>query len=298
MKLSIKQWMLSIAIFAVLLYGVFRFGQTVSAEWATFAATTAGVIVNVLFLWALLRQIKTGDRAAELAQNAVEESRKTRLDESAPRVTVLLDKPMAIKLTNPDEETRGATYSSGDSQPFHRPDDDVYKSSIGCMGTIKNEGDYTVRVLLNGPATFIGEEEDDDNMGIPFARDGNEDEERMLAPGDTVGFSWYQEIPVRQLIDTATSPQNQNPGASSFLTVVASRPSADGIFDQFILKLSSFLVERVPGSDSLWRYRSEQEVRLVNNQFKRLYSRAVRYWLITGPPASTVVRASESTTVS
>jgi hypothetical protein len=109
-------------------------------------------------------------------------------------------------------------------------------------------------------------------MGTPFPREGIEDEEMMLAPGSSVRFSWYEEKSVRQLIDVALSPQNHNPGASSFLTIIASRPSSDGVSDQFHLRMDSFLVERVSSEGSLWRYKSEQEVRLVDNRFNRAYS--------------------------
>ena len=252
----------------IALYAIYSFARTSSDEWEkwTFVATTAGVLVNVLFLFALLRQIKSGDRAVHMAQRAAEEARKARVDQSAPRVTVLMDKPMAISLLNPNLDT------DDQNQAFRRPDTLTQCSSIGCMGRIKNEGDSTVRLLLNGPACFIEEGVDEDNMGIPFPRESNNSEEIMLEPGKVVRFSWFDLIPVQKLIDAAITPEDQNPGASSFLDIVASRPSADGIYDQVSLRLSSVLVERDPSSESLWRYRTQHEVNLSDNKFRRVYS--------------------------
>ncbi len=274
MKYTRKQWLIAGAVFIVFLYAVYRFGLTNSTEgekWI-FAATAAGVAVNVLFLLALLRQVKAGDRAVEMSRRAVDEARKTRIDESSPRVTVLMDEPMAILLANPDLDATNGNYNNGDKQPFHRPDTLTPSSSIGIMGTIVNEGDFTVRLMLNGPACFMDDKDIEDNMGIPYAHAGDENAIQMLEPGKRVQFSWYEAIPVQKLIDTAADPKNRNPGASSFLAVVASKPSADGITDVVSLRLDSEMVERVPESDSLWRYRTDQKVRLVENTFQRTYS--------------------------
>jgi hypothetical protein len=184
------------------------------ADLGTFLAALATVVVVVLTLKtlkALHEQVKIGQDAAtaaresaDAAEDAVREAAKTRIDDQAPRVVVLMETPEWPPFIDRSRssapgggqptllDTLGQSEVANSTEPYYFNAQRSWFLWFRTRGVLINEGNGTARVSLGGTARFIEGKSDLLGHEVPIPpRIGTEPfPEYILHPGDQAFFEW------------------------------------------------------------------------------------------------------------
>lgn len=238
-------------------------------KWA-FLAVIIGVIVNAAFLWALIVQIKQGrkalaasQRSSDAAQDAVEEARRARVDEQAPKVVAILDEALVHGLKTKD--SFGVNSEPIYKMPKMRNDTLLLITT----GKLINEGRSTARVRLDGNgACFLGEDDDDPFFVTEIipAKD-----ERILRPGDTVRFAWSDGHTIEDWTDAYNNPSPPNPKGACFMSVTVRDYQEDGVIDHIYLEMSGRPIKAVEGENGRWQHNVEGSIAATSYPIHRTY---------------------------
>lgn len=240
-------------------------------DWS-YLATILAAIINTAFLGVLIFQVIQGRKALEearrstqIADAAVAEAWKARIDDQAPRVIATINKPDVHGVVS------GNSFSLNSSAEYIMPMMKDDKLLLIAFGELINEGVGTARVRLNGNgACFLDEEEND-----PFfvGEIVSSDEERILRPGESVRFVWSDGHSLEDWVDAYNNSYPPNPRGACFLEVVVSDYLEDGIIDNLYLEMSGRPLRPIDGDTGGWQYSGEDQVNTVSYPGRRTYRR-------------------------
>lgn len=233
--------------------------------------TIVGATANAAFLIALIFQIRQGrktveesGRSAHAAQRAAKEAMRGRIDEQAPRIIALLEKPVFHGL----RDERG--FVTDLNQEFVMPRmKDVRLLSI-VKGRLVNEGKGSARVRLDGNgARFLTRAEvEDDPFMFEITSTG---EERILRPGESIPFAWSDGHSLEDWVDAYNNPSPPNPRGASFLVVTIRDYLEDGVLDHIPLEMSGRPIVPVDGDEGRWMFGDDAAVVVTSYPVHRTY---------------------------
>jgi hypothetical protein len=248
-------------------------------------ATALVAIANLVLVFFALRnlqalkdQIRVGQDAATAAKESadaaaetVREATRTRVDDQAPRVVVLMETPTWPPYVDRQRhampgggertlyETIGQSEVAG-SQPYFF---DAHKSWLMWFctrGVLINEGNGTARVRLDGSARFIAGESEifgaDRPIPVPPKIGSEPFPEYVLRPGDAALFEWGDGHTLGDWADAYVDAHPPNPRGACFLVVTVMDWLSSGVIDHNYVLLQARPIEPVPGMQGQWQLRS------------------------------------------
>lgn len=242
-------------------------GLTNWEQWSYFAVLLT-LFVNTGFFIALILQIRQGRitlkesrRSTEAAESSVREARRARIDEQAPRVIAILEKPSIHGISSAGSFTVSANPEY--TMPAMKDD----KLFLIAEGSLVNEGKGTARVRLNGNGAVFVDDED-----FTFVTEiQTSSEERILRPGEGVRFAWSDGHSLEDWVDAYQNPYPPNPRGACFMEVIVRDYIEDGVIDNLYLEMAGRPLKPVEGDAGRWVYNTEDEVASVSYPARRRY---------------------------
>jgi hypothetical protein len=188
--------------------------------------------------------LKQAETSSDIAANAVKEAAHQRIDAQAPRVVALLDKPVIGGLESSGD------FEWGDSQEFILPKNKDDHLWVMAVGRLVNEGSSIARVRLHGGAAKFIDSEGPDLVPGPIKPDN---EERLLKPGEEIGFQWNASHTIADWADAFSNPSPPNLHGFCQMQIAVTDFQEDGIMDTIWLEMSGRPIEQVPEDNSHWR---------------------------------------------
>lgn len=256
----------------------------VVANLGTFFAALATIVLVYLTsktLKALHEQIKVGQDAAAAArrsadaaresataaEDAVREAAKTRIDDQAPRVVVLLEEPEWPPFIDPTRSgmpgggERTLLESMGQAQvaggPYFFDEQKSWFLWFRTRGVLMNEGRGTARVRLDGDARFIESPspllENAGIVSVPPKVGVASNREYLLRPGGVAVFEWAYGHTLGEWADARQNMNPPNPNGACFLTVTVFDWLSSGVIDHHYILLQARPIEPVRGRQGQWK---------------------------------------------
>ncbi|HSX28402.1 MAG TPA: hypothetical protein VLF60_03040 [Candidatus Saccharimonadales bacterium] len=243
-------------------------GLTGWEKWS-YLATILSVLVNGVFLFFLIKQVRQGqaaqkaaERSADAANNSVKEALYARIDQQAPRVVALLDQPTIGGVQSESKIAWGA------DQEAVLPRDKEKYLYVGVTGTLINEGKGTARVHLNGAAEWILDEEDEPLLMGPITPS---QDDHILRPGQQVRFLWSEAHSLEDWADAYSNPSPANPRGACFMDVIVHDYFEEGVIDHIFLEMSGRPLVPVVGDSSHWKIPDKAEFAAISYPIKRAH---------------------------
>jgi hypothetical protein len=192
--------------------------QMVRLEHFAFVATIIGVIINGLFLWYLIKQVKQGEatlreakKASDAATESIREAYETRIDERSARIIASIN--ISDLLFMKKDNTSQSWGYEAEEYIYKLPDDEQDRLCFSITGLVLNEGKSTTRLRAQGNVRFIHDDESDDLVHLKWSENfGDLDEHKVLAPGQSVRFLWCDSHSTTEWVhaNNNTEAGNQN----------------------------------------------------------------------------------------
>lgn len=194
--------------------------------------------------------VEVGRQSLEISRTLAIDSTKARLDARAPRLLVRAAPVIG-------EVVMGKS-GSGLPQPwpldrqFRRTEDDHVTLLVGAQIDVKNEGDRSQRIWIDGNAALLRPEGANltPNSGrITIS----------LGPGESCEFRLTEARPLHQWAACweARKQSNLDP-AKSVGEVICSDPYDEGVVDRWRIELYGYPVESIPNDLAGWKIRNGQ----------------------------------------
>ena len=201
------------------------------------------------------KAIGLAEKSLKKTSDAVDEATRARIDDSAPRVIVLLqqfDKQPNYRADRDSEPPTGEAY--WDPTWLHSAEQELAEFSgdsttggwlyFRCGGTIMNEGSVTAKVRFEGTARMVPAT----NQGVEELPNGN----WALAPGARSTFEWYAGHSRGDWIDAKASPNPSNLRGTVQLTVLVDDPRG-AVADHIFIRGNGYPIEPVPSQPSRYQ---------------------------------------------
>ena len=248
------------------------------ADVGTFLAALATVVVVLLTLRtlrALHEQVKVGQDAAtaaresaDAAEDAVREAAKTRIDDQAPRVVVLIENPewppfidrsrssapVGADLSLLDTLGQSSVANSTELYQF-----DAHKSWFlwfRTRGVLINEGKGTARVSIGRAARFIEGESrllGQEVLHVPPRIGTDLFPEYILRPGEKALLEWGDGHTLGDWADARDNPDPPNPHGACILRITVFDWLSSGVVDHHYVLLQGRPIWPVPNMQGQWR---------------------------------------------
>lgn len=192
--------------------------------------------------------VEVGRRSLEVAQGVAVDSTKARLDARAPRLWV--------RAASTRDEVVMGHGGSGFLQPwpiertFRRTDDDYQQLILGAQVDVKNEGDRSQRVWIDGDAALLRPEGGDISTSPGRIT-------VFLNPGESCEFRLTISKPLHEWAAAWDARKAGNTDAAKTVGhVICSDPYDEGVIDRWAIELWAYPVENIPGDLAGWKIRN------------------------------------------
>jgi hypothetical protein len=253
--------------------------MALDAEAWTVIATAVGVLVSLgaaCFAASQARSAKctlrlTRDSAevakeqAQIARDAVKESIRSRIDEQAPRVAMLMEAPEWPPFI---DRSRNAMPGGGEPrlledlgraavagpEPYYFDEQRSWLLWFRTRGILKNEGQVEARVRVDGESRFIAGTSNLAGAGhpIPIPRlvGSKSRKEHLLGPGESALFEWAYGHTLGEWADAYENRATPNPNGAGYFSAVS---FDSGTIDYFFALLQAVPIVPVPGRTGQWQ---------------------------------------------
>lgn len=218
-------------------------------------------------------QSATARESADAAVQLHHEAVRSRIDQEAPRVVALFERPKGplvdsqgseperanpIRLLNDDSLGRSLPASSAEF--VFDQDRDKYLWFHG-RGLLVNEGHTSARVRLGNGQRFVpGASPLSKNYDVELpVMVGSNPPVAVLPPGGRALFEWAAGHTLREWAEAAEKPQLKLPGGSMWFWITVFDLREMGVIDTQVVHLKPDPLSRVPSKTGHWQVKSAEE---------------------------------------
>ncbi|NYH50680.1 hypothetical protein HNR06_000269 [Nocardiopsis arvandica] len=235
--------------------------------------------------------VETAQAATKAAEQSVEEARRARVDEQAPRVITILEDPEWPPYFDRNRsgmpgadgprllsnESRRSSTVLDHTHEFYFPQDRSTFLWFITRGILINEGRTTARVRIEGEGQFIDGESplySDLHIEVPPIAGSTTSPsglhgQRLLQPGKVALFEWAIGMPLKHW--TENNYSGPAPRKSSNIRIFDSMEY--GTDDTTTITLTGRPIRPIKGRESAWQMNRYKDIQAVAMPTQRTYGR-------------------------